>query len=110
MNSTQTLAGTKNAKGTGTAAGAKAGKMLRVWRALLLVCSCFALSYLLRLKKTKQTTLPAEANRKEVVGRGFVSQSQRLASGSQASWGAQCRAWGQLMGSVPGSPARPWQS
>lgn len=64
------------------------------------VCSCFALSCLLQLKP-KQTALPAGANRKEVIGRGVVLGGQRLPSGSWASWGPQCPAWGHPMGSVP---------
>jgi len=99
----------KKCKGNRYSRRRKAGKMLCVWQALLLICSCFALSYLLRLKKNKQTTLPAEANRREVVGRGFVSQSQGLPSGSRASQGPQCRDWGQLVGAVVGSPAQPGQ-
>lgn len=43
----------KKCKGNRYSCRQKAGKMLRVWQVLLLICSCFALSCLLRLKKNQ---------------------------------------------------------
>lgn len=97
MNSAQTLAGTKKKPRESVQPLAKGRKdAMRLAspaaRLLLLCIKLFAATY-----KTKQTSLPAEANRKEVVGRG-------LRGGARAS--GSCAALGQSRG----HRARPRQS
>lgn len=72
----------------------RAGKMLCVWQAPPLVCSCFALSCLPPRTKPNKHLFP---NRKEVVGRGLRGGAR--ASGSRAA-----------LGQSRGHRARPRQS
>lgn len=101
MNSAQTLAGTKKKikkmpreSAQPLAKGRKdAMRLASLAARLLLLC----IKLLAATHKTKQTSLPAEANRKEVAGRG-------LRGGARAS--GSCAALGQSRG----HRARPRQS